>query len=294
MDFDFHIVVHGILIVALNRKKNDSKVDPISNMEIVVPYDSCHCLIAACMDFDGSVIWQCDLPNRRQTITGATSNIGCPNWPSHDLLLCRLKNFGNYGPNTWCTIGSTATPKVVPLRCFTPGILRPPDPVPNPDPNPNPNRFPAHTYCDNQLNLVDGKGVPSAYALMYGQQSGSVLFDMGTDLKRIMPGKDNVARLHIYAESPIEMGHDALLTLRNCVNDNYFDLEAVSSSTAQASPGVVPSGVEAWEQDTLSEHQQIQISHAPPCYSMDQSLLLNLSPRTCIPMIATNYFPSQE
>jgi hypothetical protein len=261
VDFDFHIVVHGILIVVLNQPQ---KKNPPGYMEIVVPYDSCHDFVAACMNFDGSVLWQCDLSNRRHSVTGVTAP-PCPRYthPDSNLLFCELLP-GQYGSNTWCTIGRFPIPKIVPLRRFGPRILKTGD-----------------TYRKNQLNVVDKVGVPSAYALMFGEQKSAILLDLGTDIKRIMPGKDNVARLHIYAEPPTGIRHDALKTLSYCIGD--FDLEA-SSKPSQAMPGSVPSGIEGWEQDTLCEHQQIRISHVPPCF-MRMDMLEDNSPRTCIPIV---------
>jgi hypothetical protein len=263
VNFDFHIVVHGILVVVLNQPE---KKGASGYMEIVIPYDSCHDFIAASMNFDGSVIWQCDLSNRRHGVTGVTAP-ACPRYthPDSNLLFCELVP-GQYGSNTWCTIGRFPIPKIVPLRRFGPKILK----------------ASGYTYTHNQLNVVDRVGVPSAYALMFGEQESAILLDLGTDVKRIMPGKDNVARLHIYAEPPTNMEHDALKTLSYCIAG--FDLGA-SSTAGQAMPGPVPSGIEAWEQDTLYEHQQIRISHVPPCF-LDMSMKLeDNSPRTCIPVV---------
>jgi hypothetical protein len=287
MSFKFHIVVHGILIVALNQKQNsDGSVSDDSNMEIVIPYDSCHCFMAACMDEKGSVIWQSDLPNRRLSITGVQAANQSYTQPDPNLLLCKLKNPGHYGPNTWCTVAGLPIPKIEPLRRFCANIL---------DKNRN-------TYKNDQLKNVDDAGVPSAYALQFGTQLGSILFDVGTDLKRVIPGEDEIARLHIYAEGPTDINHDALLSLRHCVNDLNFDLD-VSKVTASAPPDLNPPHLKRWEEDTLSEHQQIQITHVPPCFCMYKSSVtkgkkikgtnkgsvdFDGSPRTCIPIVGTN------
>jgi hypothetical protein len=135
------------------------------------------------------------------------------------------------------------------------------------------------------LGNVDARGVPSAYALMFGPQTGGILFNMGTDLKRITPGgEDDIARLHIYAESPKDIKHNALLTISYCIRP-AFDLRTTEDAVGQAIPSFdLPVGVKPWEQDTLYEHQQIQFERMPPCF-MDNRVVEDNSPRTCIPVV---------
>lgn len=273
MSFDFHVVVHGILIVEVHQPNGR---DP-GFAEIVVPYDTCHSLIAACMDFDGSVIWQRDLPMGRHHIS-AVAAPACAAFsiPDQDLVLCGV-NPNKYGSNTWCTIGPFPAVKPIPLRRFIAPVL---------DPK-------CSAYTNYQLQTVDAAGVGTAYALMFGPQDGRILLDMGDDAISIMPGKDSVARLHIYAEPPTNMIHNALATLNHC---GGFDLES-NGNQVQAPMGKTPGCIQWWEQEYLYEHQQIRVDKEPPCFGMDDAASGHVgnasgrrnidsnNPRTCIPVV---------
>jgi hypothetical protein len=264
MTFKFHIVMHGTAVILVDRR--------VSSTEIVVPYDSCHCFIAANMQSDGTPIWQYDLLNQDHTITGITPpTIGAPiTHPNNpDCLVCQ---FPGYGPNLWCVIRDLPSPKeLMPWRRFGTGIL---------------DQRGSATYGSNGLGVVDNRaGIPSVYVLMYDDQPGPLYLNDGAKINNeIVPGSDNVARLHIYAESPHDDFHDALSTLNDCAKPN-FDLKLKSGTTGlPAKTSLNDPTVLHWEQDALFERTTVKYTHEPPCYGMDTHPA-EARPRTCIPII---------
>jgi len=270
--YTFNIVIHGTVVILVDNQKS---------LEIMLPYDNCHCFIAACLDQQCLPIWRADLDRGVYAIRNVAAGES-PKIPFNDPDRLVVE-FPALGSNAWCKIVSLPWPQaIIAWRRFAPNILD--------------NK--GQTYIKNGLGKVDAKGIPTAYVVQYTNQTGPfpVLSEgMGSDFTVV--ATPDVARLHIFAESPTDTDHDAVATL-NASGSPSFDLGINPGPSEDAPMAPPPDSSLAFNEQLALHESHVPCPKMPPCFSMKEQLKLELHstktdsqgrimfrPRTCIPMI---------